>query len=77
MKNILNYNIGQNIIAELCSYIYKNNEKDYSKTAVVFGGKRPSLFLKKELSKKINSSFFPPRMFSIEEFVLYILKNIF
>lgn len=37
--------------------------------AVVFGGKRPALFLKRELSRRLNGAYFPPVCFSMEEFV--------
>jgi len=39
------------------------------KVALVFGGKRPSLFLKRELSRRINGAYFPPTIFSMDEFV--------
>jgi len=39
------------------------------KVAVVFGGKRPALFLKRELSRRINGAYFPPAFFSMDEFV--------
>ena len=39
------------------------------KVAVVFGGKRPALFLKRELSRRINGAYFPSAFFSMDEFV--------
>ncbi|MCX5657739.1 MAG: hypothetical protein NTZ48_05900, partial [Candidatus Omnitrophica bacterium] len=39
------------------------------KVAVVFGGKRPALFLKRELSRRIKGAYFPPAFFSMDEFV--------
>ena len=39
--------------------------------AIVFGGKRPSLFVKRALSVKFKGSFIPPRFFSIDEFIAY------
>jgi ATP-dependent helicase/nuclease subunit B len=46
--------------------------KDFSKYAVVFPGKRPALYLRKIISDKINSPYYPPLMFSINEFIKFI-----
>lgn len=39
------------------------------RVAVVFGGRRPELFLKRELSRRINGAYFPPVFFSMDEFI--------
>ena len=39
------------------------------KVAVIFGGKRPALFLKRELSRRLNRAYFPPVFFSMDEFI--------
>ncbi len=39
------------------------------RVAVVFGGKRPALFLKRELSRRLNAAYFPPVFFSMDEFI--------
>jgi RecB family exonuclease len=39
------------------------------KVAIVFGGKRPALFLKRELSRRLNGAYFPPVFFSMDEFI--------
>jgi len=66
---------GQDFIAELVSYIEQKyaaaDSKDLSRVAIVFGGKRPSLFVKRELSSRLRGSFYPPRFFSIDEFISY------
>lgn len=49
--------------------------KDLSRIAIVFGGKRPALFLKKELSQRLNSGFFPARFFSMDEFIKFIVSK--
>ena len=43
--------------------------RDYSSCLVVFPGKRPSHFLRKALAKKERSSFIPPSIFSMDEFI--------
>lgn len=39
------------------------------RVAVVFGGRRPALFLKRELSRRLNGAYFPPLFFSMDEFI--------
>ncbi len=43
--------------------------------ALVFGGKRPPLFLKRELARRLGGSFFPPAFFSMDEFISYIVSK--
>lgn len=39
------------------------------RVAIVFGGRRPALFLKRELSRRLNGAYFPPVFFSMDEFM--------
>jgi len=39
------------------------------KVAIVFSGKRPGLFLKKALASKFSGAYFPPAIFSMDEFI--------
>ncbi len=74
-KNVITIPLAENIIQTLVEYLsinYINKGKDISKLAIVFGGKRPSLFVKKYLTNIIGKSYFPPQFFSMEEFVDYI-----
>ena len=43
--------------------------KDYSSNLVIFPGKRPAHFLRKALAQKIQGSFIPPVILSMDEFV--------
>ena len=52
------------------------NKKDFSELAVVFSGKRPALYLRQILAERMDSSYFPPRIFSITEFMGYISERI-
>jgi len=73
---VVSFDLGENFILRLADYIednYIRKGKDISNLAVVFGGKRPALFLKKELAYRLKKGFVPPRFFSIDEFVEYIL----
>lgn len=79
MNRIITCNLSENLIQNLADYIEENfirqGSKDISRIAFVFGGKRPALFLKKALAQKIKKAFFPPRVFSIDEFIEYIVSR--
>ncbi len=78
MEGINTYHLTDDFISKLASFIEENYSKkgrDLGRLAVVFGGKRPHLFLQKELSRRIKNCFFAPRFFSIDEFVGYILEK--
>jgi CRISPR/Cas system-associated exonuclease Cas4 (RecB family) len=78
MKQIVTYDFKSSFIGELTAYLEENYLKrgrDLTRLAVVFGGKRPALFLKKELSRKVGQSFFPPAFFAVDEFVDYLLRK--
>jgi len=78
MERIITYNFSDNFIDKLSAYLCDNflrEDKDLSRVACVFGGRRPALFLRRELSKRIKSSFFPPRIFSMDDFVEYIISK--
>ncbi len=59
---------GQNLIEHIIPLL-KGDGKDYSCNMVVFPGRRPSYFLRKVLAKKLKSSFIPPILLSIDEFI--------
>ncbi len=78
MERLITYNFTEDTIAKLAGLLkedYLKAGNDLSKVAIVFGGKRPSLFLKKELSKLLGASFYPPKFFSIDEFVSYTVSK--
>ena len=78
MEKVISYSLSENYIHNLASFIEENyirKDKDISKLALVFGGKRPELFLKRELAVRLGKTFFGPRFFSMDEFVEYILSQ--
>jgi anion-transporting ArsA/GET3 family ATPase len=54
---------------------YAAKGRDLRRMAIVFGGKRPALFVKRELARRIKTAFYPPRFFTIDEFVSCILRK--
>jgi len=78
MERIITYDLSENIIEKISDYIEKNfdiKEMDLNRLCFVFEGKRPSLFIKRELAKRIGKSYISPKFFSIEEFIKYIIDK--
>ena len=78
MDKIVTYNLSESFIKNLSSFIEENflqKAVDLARIAIVFGGKRPALFLNRELSKRIKKSFSAPRYFSMDEFIEYIVSQ--
>lgn len=78
MERIIVWSFGEDFIENLAEFIVKNFSSrgvDLSKVACVFGGKRPALFLRRELARKIKKPFYPPQAFSIDEFLEYIVSS--
>lgn len=76
MDKIVTYSLNEDFIENLVDSIEKNflnNSPDISRLAFVFEGKRPALFLKKALSRRIGKSFFSPTFFSVDEFIQHTL----
>ena len=48
---------------------FSDSAGDFSRIACVFGGKRPGLFLKRQLAQEIGKSYLPPAIFSMDDFV--------
>jgi len=72
MEQINSIALNDNFIHKLADILQEDFIRQgipLEKVAVVFGGKRPALFLKRELSRRLNSAYFPPAFFSMDEFV--------
>ena len=62
-NNIQTFGLEENFIERIAQTIetkFSTDHRDLSRLAVVFGGKRPSLFLKRALAQRIGQSFYPP-----------------
>lgn len=76
MDKIVTYSFCENFIEKLADQIYQDyrtKEHGFFRLAVVFGGKRPALFLKRALVKRIKTSFYPPSFFTIDQLVSRII----
>ncbi len=78
MKRLVTYGFKDDFLGRLadeCEHFGREPGGDLRRLAVVFGGHRPALFLKRELARRSEKSFFPPRFFTIDEFVEYVLRK--
>src|SRR3989338_2453066 len=78
MDKIITFDLTDNFIERVADIIlkeYSSNGFDFSRLAFVFGGKRPELFLKKELASRIKRPFLSPAFFSMDEFMGYCLAK--
>jgi len=73
---IMTYSFCESFKDKLVQYIqeeYIQKDRDLSRLAIVFGGKRPSMFIKRDLARYMKKGFHPPRFFTIDEFIRYII----
>ncbi|MDR0800242.1 MAG: PD-(D/E)XK nuclease family protein [Endomicrobium sp.] len=65
LGRIINIDARENIIDFTADYIFKSDKK----IALISGGRRPFLFIKKQLAEKQKKAFFPPEFFTNDEFI--------
>lgn len=54
---------------------YLNKGLSLDRVAVVFGGRRPALFLRRALSQRVRRAFIPPQCFTIDGFIDSIVRQ--
>ena len=69
--NVLLISSSENLVEKVAEQLI-GIEKDYSPNLVIFPGKRPSHFLRKVLADKEKSSFIPPLILSMDEFIEHV-----
>ena len=69
--NVLLISPSENLVEKVAEHLI-GIEKDYSSSLVIFPGKRPSHFLRKVLADKEKSSFIPPVILSMDEFIEHV-----
>lgn len=74
MKTIYSVPFGADFIDVIKNFVLRDN-RELSKTAIIFPGKRPSLYLRKLFAEHFKSPFYSPVFFSIEDFIDYIAKK--
>jgi len=74
MKKVFSIPFGTDFLDMLHRFIMEDG-KELSRLAIVFAGKRPSLYLKKLFSKGTEKPIYSPQFFSIEEFIDFIARK--
>ena len=69
--NVLLISSSENLVEKVAEHL-TGIEKDYSSSLVIFPGKRPSHFLRRVLANQERSSFIPPLVFSMDEFIEHV-----
>jgi len=74
MSKIITVPFTENFLPHVVDYVYRyymERDKDLSRLCLVFGGRRPSLFIKRDLARRIGKAYLPPRFFTIDEWMAY------
>ncbi|RPI05112.1 MAG: PD-(D/E)XK nuclease family protein [Ignavibacteriae bacterium] len=66
----------ENLLETLVSRMITQG-RDFSATAVIFPGKRPAHFLRKELAVRAGGSIIPPHIYSVDDFILFLYQQRF
>ena len=77
-EKVITYSFCDSFLDRLADFIdehYIRNGRDIRRLAIVFGGRRPALFLKRALAEKFKKVFVPPRFFTIDEFIQYTVRQ--
>ncbi|HQP11374.1 MAG TPA: PD-(D/E)XK nuclease family protein [Candidatus Omnitrophota bacterium] len=78
INRVVTFSFCEPFIDSLAEYLdteYIQPGKDLSRLALVFGGKRPEFFLKRALAQKLQTAFLPPKFFTIDAFIGYVLRK--
>src|SRR5450759_154637 len=76
MGKIVTFPLAENFIGRLADFLEKMEPtRNFSRTAIVFGGKRPALYLKRELAQRFQKAFFPPVFFTVDEFMEDVVRR--
>ena len=63
-------------LIEIVASHLETQGRDLSNNVIVFPGKRPAHFLRRELASRAGGSIIPPKIFSIDEFILLLYQHI-
>lgn len=78
MDNVRTYTFCRPFITQLVDDLqehYLRKGADLSRLGIVFGGKRPQLFVQRELARRIGRPYFPPRFLTIDQLVGMIIER--
>ncbi|MBU0568068.1 PD-(D/E)XK nuclease family protein [bacterium] len=76
MGKIIEIPFSCNLIEFVTGELLKKEEHDFSNAAVVFPHHRPALYLRQAILKKLGQPFFPPQVFSMDEFMAFLAEKV-
>src|SRR5690242_17013130 len=77
-NRIHTFSFTDSFIERLTTFIeerYIKEGRDLSRVAIVFGGKRPSMFLKRELARRIKRPFVSPQFLTIDDLISRLVSR--
>jgi len=75
MSKIITVPFTENFLPHVVEYVYRQyveRDRDLSCLSLIFGGRRPALFVKRDLARRIGQAYVPPRFFTIDEWMAYV-----
>jgi len=75
MSKIITIPFTEDFLPHVVDYIdqhYVKQGRELSRLCLVFGGRRPSLFIKRDLARRIGKAYEPPRFFTIDDWMAYV-----
>lgn len=75
MSKIITVPFTEEFLPHVVDYVYRHyveQGRDLSRLCLVFGGRRPGLFIKRDLARRIKQAFIPPQFFTIDEWMAYV-----
>ena len=77
MGQIIEIPFSRNLIEFVADKLLEGEVKyDFSSSCVVFPHRRPAFYLRRLLAERINQPFFPPRIFSMDEFMTFLASRL-
>ncbi|MDI6785333.1 MAG: PD-(D/E)XK nuclease family protein [bacterium] len=75
MGKIIEVLFSTDLIEFIADRILKEKRYDFSSIAVIFPHQRPGIYLRQIMAKKLSHSFFPPLIFSMDEFISFLAQE--
>ncbi|MFH1963565.1 MAG: PD-(D/E)XK nuclease family protein [bacterium] len=75
MGRIIEIPFSKNLIQFIAEELMEQGCLDFSSNVVIFSHHRPGLYLHKSMAESMRHSFFPPQIFSMDDFMLYLSKE--
>lgn len=76
MGKIIEIPFSKNLIEFIAEGLIERGKGDFSQTAVVFSHQRPALYLRQAMAERLSHPFFPPRIFSMDDFMEFLAARV-